>query len=258
MTTKLAFLGATAFPETQHIIRDLNRAEPRYEVIGLLDDNPALAGTRVAGVEVLGPLALARTLPADVQCVFGIGSHRTRTIRHEILRRIGLPDDRYETIVHPAAHLLPDAVLGPGCIVHPGVIIGQESVLEGFNVVFPHSIVASRNVLGKYAMLTSLVSLTNGVRLGRGVFIGTTSAVAEGVTIGAGAMIGMGTLVHRDVPAGVTAMGNPMRFVHKMEVPPELLDADPGAARHGGTSLITHGSQAVVEREPRAVQHAVA
>lgn len=226
---RLVFMGGTAYPETFHIIRDLNRDGTRYEVIGLLDDNAALAGTRVGGVEVLGPLEMARTMPADVHCVFGIGSHRTRTIRHEILRRIGLPDHRYETLIHPAAHVLLYASIGPGCIIHPGVVIGQESLLEGFNLVFPHSIVASRNVLGKYAMLTSLVSLTNGVRLGRSVFIGTASAVAEGITIGAGAMIAMGSLVNKDVPPGVTAMGNPVRFVQKVDVPVELLDAPPFA-----------------------------
>jgi sugar O-acyltransferase (sialic acid O-acetyltransferase NeuD family) len=202
----------------------LNRASPQYELLGILDDNTELKGRRVGGLEVLGGLDLARTMPEDVQFVFGIGSHRTRTLRHEILKRIGLPDNRYETLVHPDAYVLLDAHIGPGCIVHPGVIIGQESVLEGFNLVFPHSIVASRNVLGKYSMLTSLVSLTNGVRLGRGVFIGTSSSVAEGVTIGAGAMIAMGSLVNKDVPPGVTAMGNPVRFFQKVDVPAELLD----------------------------------
>jgi acetyltransferase-like isoleucine patch superfamily enzyme len=73
-------------------------------------------------------------------------------------------------------------------------------------------------------MLTSLVSLTNKVRIGRSAFIGTASAVAEGVSIGAGAMIAMGSLVNKDVPIGVNAMGNPIRFFQKDPVPEELLE----------------------------------
>lgn len=226
MIRKLVFMGATAYPETFHIVRDLNRDGTRYEVIGLLDDNVALQGTRVGGIEVLGGLDLARSMPDDVQFVFGIGSQRTRTIRHEIVRRVGLPDDRYETLIHPSASILLDVTIGPGCIIHPGVIVGQESTLEGFNLVFTNTIVASRNHLGKFAMLTSLVSLTNKVRIGRSAFIGTASAVAEGVRIGAGAMIAMGSLVNKDVPAGVNAMGNPVRFFQKDPVPEELLEGD--------------------------------
>lgn len=219
-------MGATAYPETFHIIRDINQTSPQYQVIGLLDDNPALQGTRVGGVEVIGGLELARNMPSDVQFVFGIGSQRTRTIRHEIVRRIGLPDLRYETLVHPSASILLDVTIGPGCIIHPGVIVGQESILEGFNLVFTNTIVASRNHLGKFAMLTSLVSLTNQVRIGRSAFVGTASAVAEGVRIGAGAMIAMGSLVNKNVPPGVNAMGNPVRFFQKDPVPQELLDGE--------------------------------
>jgi sugar O-acyltransferase (sialic acid O-acetyltransferase NeuD family) len=224
MIKRLAFIGATAYPETFHIIRDLNSKRLTYEVIGLLDDNISLKNRRIGGIEVIGGLDLAKTMPSDVQFVFGIGSQRTRIIRHEIIRRIGIPDHRYETLIHPSASILLDVEIGPGCIIHPGVIVGQESVLEGFNLVFTNTIVASRNHLGKFSMLTSLVSLTNKVRIGRSAFIGTASAVAEGVSIGAGAMIAMGSLVNKDVPIGVNAMGNPIRFFQKDPVPEELLE----------------------------------
>jgi maltose O-acetyltransferase len=49
------------------------------------------------------------------------------------------------------------------------------------------------------------------VRIGRNVWIGGGAIILPGVSIDDGAVIGAGSVVTRDVPAGVTAFGNPAR-----------------------------------------------
>jgi maltose O-acetyltransferase len=49
------------------------------------------------------------------------------------------------------------------------------------------------------------------VKIGRDVWIGGASVLLPGVTIGDGAVIGAGALVNRDVAAGATVVGNPVR-----------------------------------------------
>lgn len=49
------------------------------------------------------------------------------------------------------------------------------------------------------------------VRIGKNVWIGAGALIMPGVTIGDDALIGAGSVVTRDVPAGVTVMGNPAR-----------------------------------------------
>jgi maltose O-acetyltransferase len=49
------------------------------------------------------------------------------------------------------------------------------------------------------------------IRIGADVWIGGGALILPGMTIGDGAIIGAGAVVTRDVPAGLTAVGNPAR-----------------------------------------------
>jgi len=49
------------------------------------------------------------------------------------------------------------------------------------------------------------------IRIGSNVWIGGGAIILPGVTIGDDALIGAGSVVTRDVPAGVTVVGNPAR-----------------------------------------------
>jgi len=52
------------------------------------------------------------------------------------------------------------------------------------------------------------------VTIGKNVWIGGGAIVLPGVTIGDDAIVGAGSVVTRDVPAGVTVVGNPAKVVN--------------------------------------------
>ncbi len=219
----LLFLGAsTAFLEIQEIIHDINRVETRHRIVGLLDDDPSRHGTEVDGVPVLGPLEAALDHP-EADLVFGIGSHPTRLVRHRIIERLGIPDERFVSLVHPAAKVYASARVGPGCIVHSGVVLANDVVLDGFNVVTFGALLGPNTHLGRFSMVTSLAILLTGVTVGPAAFIGAGACVQDGIRVGPGALVGMASAVYRDVDPGAVVLGNPAKVAYRVRVPSELL-----------------------------------
>lgn len=218
----LVILGASAaFFELIAIVKAVNAVEPRYNVVAVLDDDVATHGREMAGARVAGGLDLVTDYP-QAQFVFGIGSLRTRLVRHRIINRLGLELSRFEPIIHPRAVIDDSAVIGPGCIVHPGAFIGNDAVLSAFAIVAVNSAIGPRSFLDSFAMVTSLVAVLSSARVGKSAFVGACSCVTEGVRIGRGSMVGAGTVVSRDLEDGCFMLGNPGRVLSRVDVPQDL------------------------------------
>jgi sugar O-acyltransferase (sialic acid O-acetyltransferase NeuD family) len=218
----VVFLGAsTAFYEVMAMINAINSVQPTYRIAAILDDNVATHGKVMSGIRVVGGLNLVHDYKG-AQFIFGIGSLKTRLVRHSIINRLELEPTRFEAIVHPTAVIDPSAVIGPGCIVHPGVCVGNDAVLNSFSIVAVNSAIGPYAVLESYAMVTSLVAVLSSARIGKSVFVGSCSCVTEGVTIGRGSMVGAGTVVSRDLNDGCFILGNPGRVISKFDVPEDL------------------------------------
>src|SRR5262245_2576614 len=96
-------------------INDINlqNSSRVYECIGFLDDNQSLWGKILCGVKVLGPLSNARELKA---CCFvnGIGAPSNFWKKDSIISKTGVPQEKFETIIHPSAAISRTAHVGRG------------------------------------------------------------------------------------------------------------------------------------------------
>ena len=221
---KLVILGATASPEIIELIHDINGSTKRYEILHILDDNPELIGKSFQGVSVAGSLELVSSYEPDIQFIFAIGSYKSRIDRFKILKRLKLPEARFETLIHPSAKVYSSSLVGQGSVIHSGSIIFNESIIGPFTIIVANSVIGARNIIGKGCLITSLVSLTSDVRVGSYTFIGTHSSVVEGVDIGPGSMIGMRTFVTRTIEPGSVVHGDPMKIINKEKLPPDILE----------------------------------
>src|SRR4051812_22143179 len=102
------------------LVHDLNATSPsrQYDCVGFLDDNPAVWGTALHGVPVLGPLAKAAEL-TEYRFINGIGSPGNFWRKDSIRRAWGLTPDRFVTLVHPTAVISRSATLGAGVVLFP-------------------------------------------------------------------------------------------------------------------------------------------
>lgn len=65
--------------------------------------------------------------------------------------------------------------------------------------------------LGDFVTLAPGAKVNGNVTIGDHAYVGAGAVVRQGLTIGEGAIIGMGAVVTRDVPPGITVIGNPAK-----------------------------------------------
>ena len=210
----LVIVGAGGFArETAAAVLALGE---RWRLLGYVDDNPALHGERRLGVPVLGGVETVRELPAAAVVVC-VGSPRDYAVRARIVRRLGLPDDRFGTVVHPSAEVGAGCAVGPGSVLLAQVVLTADARIGAHVAVMPHTVITHDDVVDDYTTIASGVRLGGAVRVGRGAYLGAGALVREGTSVGAWSLVGMGSVVLRDVPPGEVWAGNPARYLRAAE-----------------------------------------
>ena len=100
-----------------------------------------------------------------------------------------------------------DVTIKCGVQVWDGVTL-EDSVFVGANVTFTND---------RYPRAKNAEWKMEPTTVKRGASIGAGSTILCGVTIGEHAVIGIGSVVTKDVPAGEVWVGNPARFLKKVE-----------------------------------------
>nr|WP_297658928.1 acyltransferase [uncultured Prevotella sp.] len=107
-----------------------------------------------------------------------------------------------------------DVKIGNNCTIKCGVQIWdgielEDNVMVGANTTFTNdNFPRSKNA--DWKLLRTKVC--------KGASIGAGSTILPGITIGANAMIGAGSVVTKSVPAGELWVGNPAKFLRKVDM----------------------------------------
>ncbi|WP_309135066.1 acetyltransferase [Cellulomonas sp.] len=199
----------------------LLRTHPTHDVVGLLDDDPALHGTRIDGVPVLGPTDAVVDHPRpDVLVCAGRGAARERIV--EKLDAAGVSPLRHATVVHPSVEVPERCEVGQGSVVLAGTVLTADVTVGAHVVVMPHVTLTHDCVVQDFATLCAGVTLGGSVVVGRGAYVGMSASVREHVRVGAAATLGMGAVLLRDQPDGSTWAGVPAR---PLDVPASAVPA---------------------------------
>ncbi len=201
------------------VVIEILRLTGGYELVGLLDPNQRLCGSRVSDVPVLGNDSLLPKLYSqDVRHAFiGVGGTRDTKPRRTLYESVLHEGFELVDAIHPNSVVSHSARLGIGPTVMAGAVVNADATLGDNVIVNSTAIVEHDCVIEDHVHIATGAKLGGNVRVGAGAHIGLGASVRQSITIGADAVVGAGAVVVKDVPQGVLVVGVPARPVERVE-----------------------------------------
>ena len=181
-------------------------------IAGIVDPIPALTGSTVLEVSVLGADNIVTEFPpAEVLLVNGLGSAGLPLRRQEIFARFKGMGYHFATVIHPSAVVAPDVKLGEGVqimacsVIQPGSCIGCNTIIN------TRASVDHDCEIGDHVHIAPGVTVSGGVKVGDGTHIVVGATVLQGMEIAGHCLVAAGAVVVTNVTEGTTVKGIPAR-----------------------------------------------
>lgn len=208
MNTPLLLIGAGGL--AREVLAAARELPDVWKPFGMLDDSPALHGSEVDGLPVLGSTDLVHEY-ADARVLVCVASPARPAGRANLVRKLNLPAERYATLIHPAASLAQGVTIGEGTVVLAGTVVTAPQHIGAHVIVMPQALFTHDDSVGDFVTIAGRATLAGAVTVGTAAYLGAGALVRQGIHIGAGAVIGMGAVVLSDVPDGETWAGVPAK-----------------------------------------------
>ena len=172
------------------------------QAIGILDNNPAMLGSTLMGIPILGGFDLVISLWQEKKFDALISTVvRDITDRASIFERftkLGIP---FTNIIAPSASIRRDVQLGTGNLVVHGSYIATGVTLGDNNFLAAGTYIEHHSTIGSHCTFGPRTSLSGKVKVADRVKFGTHVAVEPFVEIGTECVIASGIVLTSHVPA---------------------------------------------------------
>lgn len=188
-------------------------AEAQYCRLVFVDDNVTLE--HVNGHVVMTFAEFLRQPEPDKRVAIAIADPQIRSMLAQKCLSHGI---HFQSIQASNVVKMDDVSIGEGAIISPFVCFTSNIRVGRMFHANIGSIIEHDCKIGDYVTFAPGVKCNGAVTIGDYAYIGAGATIKQGTTdrprqIGQGAVIGMGAVVTKDVPAGVTVVGNPARVL---------------------------------------------
>lgn len=206
----IAIFGIGGFGrEVLALIKDINKVEPTWNIIGFFDDGYE-KGIMVNGYPNLGKAEDLNKWEKQISIAVAIGSP---VIKKRVLDKIVNPLVDYPTLIHPSVWIGDKEFveIGDGCIICAGVMITTNVQIKDFVILNLQCTVGHDTVINSNAAFMPSVNISGEVNIGEGVYVGTGAKIINQLEIGKYTIVGAGAVVAKSLPAHCTAVGVPAK-----------------------------------------------
>jgi sugar O-acyltransferase (sialic acid O-acetyltransferase NeuD family) len=209
---KIFVFGASGHAK---VVIDIIERQGLYDILFLVDDDPALKNIEFYGYRVIGgkrELLEAR----DLICggIVAIGSNIARVgVAH------WLTDNRFNLVsaIHPSAQLGRGVTVAAGTVIMAGAILNSDCRIGQNVIVNTQAGIDHDCTVGDGVHIAPGTTLCGTVSVGNGSFVCAGATIIPNVTIGYNAIIGAGSTVIRDVLDCEMVAGGPARHIKTLE-----------------------------------------
>lgn len=201
-------------------VMPLAREQLRRQNIGperlvFVDDHPP--ASMVNGQRVLG---YADFLAIEASERFAVLAIANSAIRQQLARRCAADSVQPWTVRAANVVVMDEVQLGKGAILSPFVTLTSNIRVGQHFQANLYSYVEHDCEIGNYVTFAPGVHCNGNIVIEDHAYIGTGAVLKQGrpgrpLVIGQGAVVGMGAVVTKDVPPGLTVVGNPAKPLPK-------------------------------------------
>ena len=193
------------------IVKDIAVEQNQWEEVVFIDDT--VSADVYKGVRRMPFSILCEEFRVnEIEIIIALGEPKYKIMIYDKIKKAGY---NLGNVIHRTALVSKEAVLGKGVFINAGAVISADAVIEDNVSIEEYSIVSHESIVHAHAQISAFVMISGHCEVGEGTYIGVNVPVKEKVKIGAHSVVGMGSVVLRDIPDGVTAMGNPAKAMLK-------------------------------------------
>lgn len=185
----------------------------KYNILGFVDDNKALAGSVVNGYPVLGNMEWLLNYEKSLSVVVAIGNS---VIRKMLVTRLKAdPNLEFPSIFASGVKISEWAEYGEGCIFCLNSIVTVNIKIGNFFISNWNCTVGHDCVIDDYVTLYPNVNVSGNVHVGEVTELGTGTQIIQGKKVGSNCIIGAGAVVNKDIPDNSVAVGVPAKVIKR-------------------------------------------